>query len=165
MAQQTPSLSQDTKNRIVEAVTNVTNGNQIIGSLGLYGGASINASADTVAYSTGDVSLALDSGGAPCTYRVFFPQVNSEIQSIDWIDVKGFTPRVPSGVEVLWRRSPDRATPRRNVATIYAGTHPGAWWHIRGDIYYKMANTRLAVSENICQYCTQKADIKKMLSA
>lgn len=101
MAQQTPSLSQDTKNRIVEAVTNVTNGNQIIGSLGLYGGARINASADTVAYSTGDISLALDSGGAPCTYRVFFPQVNSEIQSIDWIDVKGFTPRVPSGVETL----------------------------------------------------------------
>ena len=65
MAQQTPSLSQDTKNRIVEAVTNVTNGNQIIGSLGLYGGARINASADTVAYSTGDISLALDCWRRP----------------------------------------------------------------------------------------------------
>lgn len=101
MANQVPSLSQDTKNRLVESVTNVYNGNQIIGSLGLYGGARINASADTVAYSTGDVSVALDSGGAPCTYRVTFPFVNSEIQSIDWIDVKGFTPRVPSGVETL----------------------------------------------------------------
>ena len=101
MANQVPSLSQDTKNRVVEAVTNVYNGNQIIGSLGLYGGARINASADTVAYSTGDISLALDSGGAPCTYRVFFPNVNSQIQSIDWIDVKGFTPRSPSGVETL----------------------------------------------------------------
>lgn len=101
MAQQTPSLSQDTKNRIVEAVTSVNNGNQIIGSLGLYGGARITASADTVAYSTGDISLALDSGGAPCTYRVYFPNVNSEIQSIDWIDAKGFTPRAPSGVETL----------------------------------------------------------------
>ncbi len=101
MAAQTPSLTQDTKNRIVEAVTNVTNGNQIIGSLGLMGGARINASADTVAYSTGDISVALDSGGAPCTYRVTFPNVNSEIQSINWFEVKGFTPRAPSGVETL----------------------------------------------------------------
>jgi hypothetical protein len=101
MANQVPSLSQDTKNRIVEAVTSVYNGNQIIGSLGLMGGARINASADTVAYSTGDISVALDSGGAPCTYRVTFPNINSEIQSINWFDVKGFTPRSPSGVETL----------------------------------------------------------------
>jgi hypothetical protein len=101
MAAQTPSLSQDTKNRIVEAVTQNVNGNQIIGSLGLYGGARINASADTVAYSTGDIALVQDSGGATCTYRVLFPNINSQIQSIDWIDVKGFTPRVPSGVETL----------------------------------------------------------------
>jgi hypothetical protein len=101
MATQTPSLSQETKNRIVESVTGVTAGNQIIGSLGLYGGARITASADTVAYSTGDVSVALDSGGATCTYRVTFPGISSEIQSIDWIDVKGFTPRAPSGVETL----------------------------------------------------------------
>jgi hypothetical protein len=101
MAQQTPSLSQDTKNRIVESVTQNVNGNQIIGSLGLLGGARINASADTVAYSTGDISVALDSGGAPCTYRITFPNVNSEIQAINWIDVKGFTPRTPSGVETL----------------------------------------------------------------
>jgi len=101
MATQTPSLSQGTKNRIVESVTSVTNGNEIIGSLGLLGGARINASADTVAYSTGDISVALDSGGAPCTYRVTFPNVNSQIQAINWIDVKGFTPRAPSGVETL----------------------------------------------------------------
>ena|SRR5271165_1431258 len=101
MANQTPSLSQDTKNRIVEALTSTSNGNQLLGSLGLYGGARINASADTVAYSTGDISLALDSGGAPCTYRVYFPNVNAQIQSIDWIDVKGFTPRSPSAVETL----------------------------------------------------------------
>jgi hypothetical protein len=101
MAQQTPSLSQNTKNRIVESVTDVKNGNEIIGSLGLMGGARINASADTVAYSTGDISVALDSGGAPCTYRITFPNVNSQIQAINWIDVKGFTPRSPSGVETL----------------------------------------------------------------
>lgn len=101
MANQVPSLSQDTKNRIVEAVTSTSNGNQIIGSLGLYGGASINNSADTVAYSTGDVALVLDSGGAPCTYRVLFPNANSQIQSIDWFEVKGFTPRSPSAVETL----------------------------------------------------------------
>lgn len=101
MAAQTPSLSQNTKNRIVESVTNNVNGNQIIGSLGLMGGARINASAATVAYSTGDVAIVPDSGGAPCTYRVLFPNVNSQIQSINWFEVKGFTPRVPSGVETL----------------------------------------------------------------
>jgi hypothetical protein len=101
MAAQTPSLTQGVKNRIVEAVTSVTDGNQIIGSLGLMGGARINASADTVAYSTGDISVALDSGGAPCTYRITFPNISSQIQSINWIDVKGFTPRAPSGVETL----------------------------------------------------------------
>lgn len=100
-ATQTPSLTQGTKNRIVESVTSVDAGNQLIGSLGLLGGARINASADTVAYSVGDVSVALDSGGAPCTYRVTFPNANAQIQSINWIDVKGFTPRVPSGVETL----------------------------------------------------------------
>lgn len=101
MAQQTPSLSQDTKNRIVEAVTNNVNGNQVIGSLGLMGGAFITPSSDVVAYSTGDVAVVADSGGAPCTYRVLFPMVNSQIQSINWFDVKGFTPRNPNGVETL----------------------------------------------------------------
>jgi len=99
--QQTPSLSQNTKTRIVEAVTAVQQGNEIIGSLGLMGGARINASADTVAYSTGDVSIALDSGGAPCTYRITFPATNSQITGINWFEVKGFTPRAPSAVETL----------------------------------------------------------------
>lgn len=101
MATQTPSLSQNTKNRVVEAVTSVNSGNQVLGSLGVYGGARINNSADTVAYSTGDISVALDSGGAPCTYRITFPNINSQIQSIDWFEVKGFTPRSPSAVETL----------------------------------------------------------------
>lgn len=98
MATQTPSLSQNTKNRIVEAVTSVGNGNQVIGSLGLYGGFVLNSDA-SVKQNTGDIQAAPDSGGAAGTYRVFFPQVNAEIQSIDWINVGGFTPRSPTGVE------------------------------------------------------------------
>lgn len=95
------SLLKDTMRRMIIALTSRSAGNNLIGAVGLYGGARINASADTVAYSTGDVSVALDSGGAPCTYRVYFPNANANIQSIDWIDVKGFTPRAPSAVETL----------------------------------------------------------------
>jgi hypothetical protein len=98
MAQQKPSLSQDTKNRLVEAVTNVSNGNQIIGSLGVYGGFVLNSDA-SVKSNAGDIQAAPDSGGAAGTYRVFFPAINSEIQSIDWFEVAGFTPRTPTGVE------------------------------------------------------------------
>jgi hypothetical protein len=98
MAKQVPSLSQDTKNRIVEALTSVGNGNQLIGSLGLYGGFVLNSNA-SVKQNAGDIQAAPDSGGAPGTYRVFFPQVNAEIQSIDWLEVAGFTPRNPTGVE------------------------------------------------------------------
>ena len=76
MAQQTSSLSQNTKNRVVEAVTSVDSGNQIIGSLGLYGGFVLNSNA-SVKSNAGDVQAAPDSGGAAGTYRVFFPQVNS----------------------------------------------------------------------------------------
>ena len=103
MAQQTPSLSQDTKNRIVEAVTSNTNGNQVIGSLGLYGGFVLNSDA-SVKQNTGDIQAAPDSGGAPGTYRVFFPAVNSQIQSIDWFNVSGFTPRNPTTAETCAAR-------------------------------------------------------------
>lgn len=91
-------LSQDTKNRIVESVTSVTNGNQIIGALGLYGGFVLNNNA-SVKSNAGDIQAAPDSGGAAGTYRVFFPAVNAQIQSIDWFDVSGFTPRIPTGAE------------------------------------------------------------------
>jgi len=91
-------LSQDTKNRIVESVTAVSNGNEIIGALGLYGGFVLNSNA-SVKSNAGDVQAAPDSGGAAGTYRVFFPAVNAQIQSIDWINVAGFTPRNPTGVE------------------------------------------------------------------
>jgi hypothetical protein len=94
-------LLNTTIKRLIIALSGQKAGNNVAGAIGLYGGARINASADTVEYSVGDVSVALDSGGAPCTYRVFFPNANKNIQSIDWIDVKGFTPRAPSGVETL----------------------------------------------------------------
>lgn len=98
------ALLKDTIRRVMIALSSKTAGNNLLGAIGLYGGARITASADTVAYSTGDVSLALDSGGAPCTYRATFPNANANIQSIDWIQVDGFTPRVPSGVETLLAR-------------------------------------------------------------
>jgi hypothetical protein len=95
------SILKDTIRRTIIALASKTAGNNLLGAVGLYGGARITASADTVAYSTGDISVQLDSGGAPCTYRVTFPNANANIASIDWIDVGGFTPRAPSGVETL----------------------------------------------------------------
>lgn len=94
-------LLNQTCKRLIIALTGRQYGQNVAGAIGLYGGARITGSADTVAYSTGDVSVALDSGGAPCTYRVTFPALNAQIKSIDWIDVGGFTPRAPSGVETL----------------------------------------------------------------
>jgi hypothetical protein len=95
------SLVKDTIRRTIIALTSRGAGNNLIGAVGLYGGARITASAATVQLSTGDISLIPDSGGAECTYRAIFPVQNANIQSIDWIDVSGFTPRVPSGVETL----------------------------------------------------------------
>lgn len=94
-------LLNQTCKRLIIALSGRQYGQNVAGAIGLYGGARITASNDTVQYSTGDVALALDSGGAPCTYRATFPAVNAQIQSIDWIDVGGFTPRAPSGVETL----------------------------------------------------------------
>lgn len=91
-------LSQTTKSRIIESVTSLSSGNQIIGAIGLYGSFVLNSNA-SVKSNAGDISAAPDSGGALGTYRVFFPAVNSQIQSIDWIEVQGFTPRSPTGVE------------------------------------------------------------------
>jgi len=95
------ALLNTTIRRLVIALTGQKAANNVIGAVGLYGGCFITPSTDDVAYSTGDCSIVPDSGGAPCTYRCYFPAVNSQIQSIDWFVVKGFTPRDPSGVETL----------------------------------------------------------------
>lgn len=97
------SLSQNTKTRIVEALTAVKQGNELIGAVGVYGAFRVNADA-TVQSSTGDIVAIPDSGGAAGTYRVLMPSINSQIQSIDWIDVGGFTPRAPTGVETVSAR-------------------------------------------------------------
>jgi hypothetical protein len=97
------SLTQGTKNRIVESLTSVNAGNELIGAVGLYGGFRVNSDA-SVASSAGDVSAAPDSGGAAGTYRVFFPAVNAQIKSIDWVDVQGFTPRSPAVAETCEAR-------------------------------------------------------------
>lgn len=54
--------------------------------------------------STGDIVAIPDSGGAVGTYRVLFPNINPLIQSIDWFQVDGFTPRSPTGVETCEAR-------------------------------------------------------------
>lgn len=92
------SLSKDTQKRIVESLTLQSAGNELNGAVGLYGGFVLNHDA-TVKLSTGDIVAVPDSGGAPGTYRVMFPNANSLIQSIDWFSVSGFTPRIPTGVE------------------------------------------------------------------
>jgi hypothetical protein len=92
------SLSKDTIRRMIIAMTSQTAGNQILGSLGQLGGFQLGSSA-AVASSSGDISAVPDSGGAPGTYRVYFPNVNANIQSISWFEVAGFTPRAPTGVE------------------------------------------------------------------
>ncbi|CAM6004815.1 unnamed protein product [Sphagnum balticum] len=92
------ALSNGTKRRMVIALADRNAGNEVIGAVGLYGGFRIGASA-AVASSSGDCQAVPDSGGAPGTYRVMFPAVNAQIQSIDWLNVSGFTPRNPTAAE------------------------------------------------------------------
>ena len=92
------ALSNQTKRRIVIALADRTSGNEVIGAIGVYGGFRVNHDA-SVQLSAGDCIAVPDSGGAPGTYRVMFPSINSQIQSIDWVDVQGFTPRSPTGAE------------------------------------------------------------------
>jgi hypothetical protein len=92
------ALSNQTKRRVVIALADRTAGNEVIGAIGVYGGFRVNHDA-SVQLSAGDCIAVPDSGGAPGTYRVMFPSINAQIQSIDWVDVQGFTPRAPTGVE------------------------------------------------------------------
>jgi hypothetical protein len=98
MASLPPSLTKDTNIRVVEAVTSVYSGNQVLGSLGQLGGCQLGASA-AIANNSGDVVIIPDPGGAAGTYRALFPYVNAGIQGIAWFEVNGFTPRIPTGVE------------------------------------------------------------------
>lgn len=89
------SLTNNTNRRVIEAVTSLTAGNQILGSLGQLGGFQLG-SAGAIATNTGDIVAIPDSGGAAGTYRVTFPNINGNIQSIAWFNVDGFTPRTPT---------------------------------------------------------------------
>lgn len=94
------SLSSDAKTRMVESLTDQAAGNNVIGAIGLYGGFVLNHDA-SVQQSVGDIVAVPDSGGAPGTYRVLLnpATLNSQVQSIDWFSVKGFTPRIPTAAE------------------------------------------------------------------
>jgi hypothetical protein len=91
----TGSLSNGTIRRLIIALAEQKAGNEVLGSLGQLGGFRLGA-AGAVASSSGDVQAVVDSGGAEGTYRVFFPNVNANIQSIAWFQVSGFTPRTPT---------------------------------------------------------------------
>jgi hypothetical protein len=97
------SISKGTIRRLNTAVGSVPAGNEILGSLGQLGGFVVNSDA-SVKLSSGDCVAVPDSGGAAGTYRVMFPNINSDIQSIAWFDVAGFTPRTPTGVETCAAR-------------------------------------------------------------
>jgi len=91
-------FSASTIRRVLTALSSQKSGNEILGSLGQYGGFRLNSNG-TVASSSGDIVAIPDSGGAVGTYRVLMPSINNNIQSIDWVCVQGFTPRTPTGVE------------------------------------------------------------------
>lgn len=91
------TLSKNTKRRIITAVTDAKSGNEIIGSLGLYGGFQVNDVAVVTSVS-GPIAV-IPSPGNLGAYRIEFPSINAQIASIDWFEVKGFTPRNPNGVE------------------------------------------------------------------
>lgn len=93
------ALSNQGKRRLSTALGDKDTANAVLGSLGVYGGFRVNADA-SVQLSAGDFVAVPDSGGAAGTYRVFMPGINAQIQSIDWIHCKGFTPRAPTGVEL-----------------------------------------------------------------
>lgn len=95
-------LTQDTRTRMVESLTDQTAGNNLIGAVGLYGGFVLNSDA-SVKQSVGDVIAIPDSGGAAGTYRVILnpATLNAQVQSIDWFEVKGFTPRTPTTAETV----------------------------------------------------------------
>jgi hypothetical protein len=92
------SLSKDTNKRVIESVTSLYSGNQVLGSLGQLGGFQLGSGA-AIAVNSGDIMAIPDPGGAPGTYRALFPNVNKGIMSLSWFQVDGFTPRTPTGVE------------------------------------------------------------------
>lgn len=91
-------ISLSTIRRVITALSSQKSGNEVLGSLGQYGGFSLNSDA-SIKVQSGDIAVIPNPGGAPGTYRVLFPNVNSNIQSLDWFHVAGFTPRSPTGVE------------------------------------------------------------------
>jgi len=97
-------LSSDAKIRMIDALGSQSAGNEILGSMGFYGGFVLNSDA-SVKQSAGDIQAIPDSGGAPGTYRVLLTSaLNSQVKSIDWFSVKGFTPRNPTDAETCEAR-------------------------------------------------------------
>lgn len=92
------ALSKGTTRRVVQALADRKAANEVIGAIGFYGGFRVNSDA-TVQLSAGDIQAVPNPGGAAGTYRALLPMQNKAIQSLDWINVQGFTPRNPTTAE------------------------------------------------------------------
>ena len=91
------ALSKSAKRRMIIAMADQKSGNEVIGSLGVYGGFFVNSSLAASQVSS-DIAV-IPSPGNLGAFRIEFPKINQQINSIDWFEVKGFTPRNPNGVE------------------------------------------------------------------
>jgi hypothetical protein len=91
------SSSNAAKRRIVIALASQPSANNLIGAVGVYGTFVVSHSA-AVLSSTSDIS-ATPISGEPGAFTVYIPGINSLIQSIDWLDVTGFTPRTATTAE------------------------------------------------------------------
>ena len=86
--------------RVQTAVGSQDSGNKVVGSIGLKGGCVVNSSGAVIAGSTsGQFTFIPDSSGTVGAYRAYLNFPAGAIQSIDFIEQSGFSPRSPSASE------------------------------------------------------------------
>lgn len=92
------SLLKNTARRIIIALSGLQAGNNLIGAVGLYGGTQFG-SAGAIANNSGDWNLVYQ--GTTGVYRAILSDssLNPKVESIDWFQVTGFTPRNPTAAE------------------------------------------------------------------
>ncbi len=124
------SLSNGTIRRVCTSLGSVPSGNEVLGSLGQLGGFQLGADG-VIASSSGDVTAIPDPGGAIGTYRILFPNINGNIQTISWFEVAGFTPRNPTTTEtacaLVTGYNQDATTLQWYITVQIAGITSGAW--------------------------------------
>jgi hypothetical protein len=134
------SLTKDTVRRTIIALSGQTAGNNLVGVVGLIGGAQLGASGVIAKSTNGDFTLVPDSGGAVGTYRFYFsdPTLNARVSSIDWFEVKGFTPRSPTATEtadaLVTGYNYDTTLNQWYVTVAMAAIGTGAWFSTPSSI-------------------------------